>query len=266
MSEDFKVGDLVWAKVKGFPYWPARVANKAVEKELKEFRREEGIAVLFFGTELTYDLVPISRLERFSLVSPHATYKGDSSNRKDFMEAMRKIEKEDTIPDPPLELDEHERALKEAMFHSVSSSLESENKENTEEKNLEKTKEVAENKETKQVEEQPKIIDSKVEENQKIEEKLKENVEKKEEVEKIKNKEEPKVEEKAVEEAPKAEEKQNVVETAADAILNGNEDLNQEAKKQKLNNEESVAIPGVETEQPSTVETSKDIKEEVTSN
>lgn len=124
-KEEYKVGDLVWAKAAGFPYWPARIANKTVEKELKMCRQEDGIAVLFFGTELTYELVPLNKIERFSLVSPNATYKGDISYKKDFMEALRIIEKEDTIPDPPLELDESERSTTETAFQSLANSLDS---------------------------------------------------------------------------------------------------------------------------------------------
>lgn len=112
----FEVGDLVWCKGDDFPYWPARIANKAVESELKEFRNAEGIAVLFFGSELTYDLVKPSQLIKFDPNTSHGNFYGSKSLKKDFKVAMEMIQKEKTINDPPLELNEEERSTKRTNF------------------------------------------------------------------------------------------------------------------------------------------------------
>ncbi|KAF7994867.1 hypothetical protein HCN44_004339 [Aphidius gifuensis] len=50
MSEEFKLGDLVWAKMKGFPPWPGRVSNPS--KEIKKPAAKKGptFCVFFFGS------------------------------------------------------------------------------------------------------------------------------------------------------------------------------------------------------------------------
>lgn len=108
MSNKFQVGDLVWCKLKGFPHWPARVANAEVEKQLREFRKKEGRAILFFGIELTYELVSEDKLSKFSFDSPNITYKGDNKHKKDFLAGLEKIKTQDQIADPPLELDDED--------------------------------------------------------------------------------------------------------------------------------------------------------------
>lgn len=41
-------GDLVWAKMKGFPYWPGRVA---LESEMPAKQKKKGsLGVFFFGS------------------------------------------------------------------------------------------------------------------------------------------------------------------------------------------------------------------------
>jgi hypothetical protein len=45
MSEKFRPGNIVWAKISGYPWWPARVSHR-IKKEGEE---EEQFHVVFFG-------------------------------------------------------------------------------------------------------------------------------------------------------------------------------------------------------------------------
>ncbi|KAI8811264.1 hypothetical protein BJ742DRAFT_135111 [Cladochytrium replicatum] len=49
-EHDFNPGELVWAKVKGFPWWPGRVEEEASEELLKHRRRTDALPIQFFGT------------------------------------------------------------------------------------------------------------------------------------------------------------------------------------------------------------------------
>ncbi|KAI8811721.1 hypothetical protein BJ742DRAFT_795232 [Cladochytrium replicatum] len=49
-EQDFKPGELVWAKVKGFPWWPGRIEEEASEELLKHRRRTDALPIQFFGT------------------------------------------------------------------------------------------------------------------------------------------------------------------------------------------------------------------------
>uniref|UniRef100_A0A8C6SVF2 PWWP domain-containing protein n=1 Tax=Neogobius melanostomus TaxID=47308 RepID=A0A8C6SVF2_9GOBI len=46
-GKNFKVGDLVFAKMKGFPHWPARVCKS-------ETGYKKRVPVYYFGTHQTY--------------------------------------------------------------------------------------------------------------------------------------------------------------------------------------------------------------------
>lgn len=111
MAESFKPGDLVWAKLDDYPYWPGKIASECIEKELKSFKNEEeGIAILFFGTELTYALVSPDCIKNFEEnFEAYSRAKVRKTIKIDFEAALEMAKTADTIVEPPLELDEDER-------------------------------------------------------------------------------------------------------------------------------------------------------------
>lgn len=111
---EFKCGDLVWAKFDDYPYWPARIAKDCITEELREFRSYDGVAVLFFGPQLMYDLVQKENIksfeENFDLYSKPK--KLDKETKFDFEEAVKQARSKELIEDPPLELEEEKRITK----------------------------------------------------------------------------------------------------------------------------------------------------------
>jgi hypothetical protein len=63
----FKDGELVWAKIKGYPYWPAKVLakTKAPPKVLKSEHRSSDLLVRFFGKPVTYGWMLAKDLQSF---------------------------------------------------------------------------------------------------------------------------------------------------------------------------------------------------------
>jgi len=92
----FKSGDLVFAKVKGHPAWPAWVTNPAGEKGLKYH-------VLFFGTYETA-VVPKDKIWIYNQANKE---KYGKQLRKGFSEAIVEIERKPAIMLPQLS-PEHE--------------------------------------------------------------------------------------------------------------------------------------------------------------
>lgn len=106
MSLRFEPGELVWARMDGYPYWPGKIAQKCITEELKTVKGEEGFGILFFGKELTYGLVAKDSLvefeencDKYSSVDIDESIKADFDAAVDFAKSGVKIE------DPPLELD-----------------------------------------------------------------------------------------------------------------------------------------------------------------
>jgi DNA (cytosine-5)-methyltransferase 3A len=66
-QETFKVGDMVWTKVGGYPYWPGQVMNPetAPEKAKRTFRKGK-VLVSFFGdnTHGCYNHAQLSNFEK----------------------------------------------------------------------------------------------------------------------------------------------------------------------------------------------------------
>lgn len=116
MSEKFNPGDRVWAKMDGYPFWPGKIASECITKELREFKDEEdGLAVLFFGKELTYGLVDEDSIVPFDEnFDKYSKVKLDESSKHDFDAAIEIASSQMHIEDPPLEMDEEDRVVKKA--------------------------------------------------------------------------------------------------------------------------------------------------------
>lgn len=87
----FKLGDLVWAKVKGFNYWPAKI----VEKQIKYNRKiKNSRCVNFFGSN---DFAIVSEDQ----IKPYEEFREQYSNipKKSnlFRQALEKIEEENAM-------------------------------------------------------------------------------------------------------------------------------------------------------------------------
>ncbi|KAL3267155.1 hypothetical protein HHI36_011294 [Cryptolaemus montrouzieri] len=100
MSDKFEIGDLVWAKLKGYPPWPARVVKPSptTKKPSKKNMRW----IYFFGSENYAWIEP-------DQIKPYYEYKEQLSNAKysSFKQAMEKIEEyiDKKKADPTYELD-----------------------------------------------------------------------------------------------------------------------------------------------------------------
>ncbi|XP_077088475.1 PC4 and SFRS1 interacting protein 1a isoform X3 [Siphateles boraxobius] len=96
MAQDFKPGDLIFAKMKGYPHWPARIdeiPDGAVKLSNIKF------PIFFFGTHETAFLGPKD-------IFPYLTNKdkyGKPNKRKGFNEGLWEIEN-----NPKVELNGHE--------------------------------------------------------------------------------------------------------------------------------------------------------------
>ncbi|XP_056110243.1 PC4 and SFRS1 interacting protein 1a isoform X3 [Rhinichthys klamathensis goyatoka] len=98
MARDFKPGDLIFAKMKGYPYWPARIdeiPDGAVKLSNIKF------PIFFFGTHETAFLGPKD-------IFPYLTNKdkyGKPNKRKGFNEGLWEIEN-----NPKVELNGHKNS------------------------------------------------------------------------------------------------------------------------------------------------------------
>ena len=102
MARYFEPGSLVWAKFGEYPYWPAYIASEDVTKQLKAYKKTEGIGVIFFGPDPTYALVPEALIEDFEKsYTKHSKLEDDELN--DEFEVAVKMAKENKVEcDPPL--------------------------------------------------------------------------------------------------------------------------------------------------------------------
>ncbi|KAM0679615.1 putative oxidoreductase glyr1 [Glugoides intestinalis] len=106
MSLRFESGELVWAKMDGYPFWPGKIAQSCITEELKAVKGEEGMAILFFGKELTYGLVSKDFLEAFlENYDKYSSVDIEESMKDDFDAAIEFAKSGVSIEDPPLELD-----------------------------------------------------------------------------------------------------------------------------------------------------------------
>uniref|UniRef100_A0A1B6CNC1 PWWP domain-containing protein n=1 Tax=Clastoptera arizonana TaxID=38151 RepID=A0A1B6CNC1_9HEMI len=90
MAEAYKIGDLVWAKMKGFPPWPGKVSNPP--KELKRSTTKKGAihCIFFFGSN-NYGWIEETGLKPY-LDFKETLIKGNKSGGfKDAVEACEKF-------------------------------------------------------------------------------------------------------------------------------------------------------------------------------
>ncbi len=71
MEKKFRKGDIVWAKVRGFPWWPAMVRgiNVTIRRQEDEGvnseSKEVNLVVYFIGDD-THSELPINKVEKFA--------------------------------------------------------------------------------------------------------------------------------------------------------------------------------------------------------
>uniref|UniRef100_A0A1B6GI18 Cytokine-like nuclear factor N-PAC n=1 Tax=Cuerna arida TaxID=1464854 RepID=A0A1B6GI18_9HEMI len=88
MPDMYKVGDLVWAKMKGFPPWPGRVSNPP--KDLKRpASKKASHCIYFFGSE-NYGWIEESNLKPYEQYKEALIRANKSGAFKDAVEAIEK--------------------------------------------------------------------------------------------------------------------------------------------------------------------------------
>merc|ERR1712087_282232 len=88
MAAKFKVGDLVWAKMKGFPVWPGKVIDPKPEVKHPSKKTPHEF-IFFFGAE-NYAWVPQEGIAHY--VTQREKYQGLARMSKGFKEALDQIE------------------------------------------------------------------------------------------------------------------------------------------------------------------------------
>lgn len=68
MEKKFKKGEVVWAKVRGFPWWPGVVRNMTIRsgkvQENEDFEKETKVLVNFIGDN-SHSELPLNKVEKF---------------------------------------------------------------------------------------------------------------------------------------------------------------------------------------------------------
>ncbi|KXJ28537.1 hepatoma-derived growth factor-related protein 3 [Exaiptasia diaphana] len=128
----FKPGDLIWAKMRGYPHWPARIDLPAENEKIpaKKF------PIFFFGT---HETAVMQGRDLFEYEKYKAKY-GKPSNRKFFNEALEEI-----IKDPKVRYGQRGQPTEESESEE-SSEDEEESKEEEKDENETEGNEVKPNK------------------------------------------------------------------------------------------------------------------------
>ncbi|XP_023941769.1 cytokine-like nuclear factor N-PAC isoform X3 [Bicyclus anynana] len=122
MSVAYKLGDLVWAKMKGFSPWPGRVAVPT--PELKPLKKATNIqCIYFFGTN-NYAWIEEHNIKPYH---EHKEQLIKSSKTAAFKEAVAQIEEYIEHPEKFGDLDEHVRNPEEDFDKLKSEGTEEEN-------------------------------------------------------------------------------------------------------------------------------------------
>lgn len=109
----FKQGEVVWAKLDDYPYWPSRIASKEIHKQMCQLKECDGVTVLFFGKELTYGLVNKEHVKNFKeYMDEFKNVKLSKSEQADFDEAMNLALNNNDFIEPPFEILESDRPSK----------------------------------------------------------------------------------------------------------------------------------------------------------
>ncbi|KAL4702139.1 hypothetical protein ACJJTC_019415 [Scirpophaga incertulas] len=123
MSDPFKLGDLVWAKMKGFSPWPGRVAVPTPELKLPK-KATNVQCIYFFGTN-NYAWIEDNNIKPYQ---EHKEQLIKSCKTAAFKEAVNQIEEYIVNPEKFGDLDEHCRNAEEE-FDKLKDVLEGEEKE-----------------------------------------------------------------------------------------------------------------------------------------
>jgi hypothetical protein len=69
MEKKFKKGEVVWAKVRGFPWWPGVVKslNLSNVKQDEEDEVKQATVLIYFIGDDSHSELPINKIEKFSL-------------------------------------------------------------------------------------------------------------------------------------------------------------------------------------------------------
>lgn len=125
MSESFSVGEIVWAKVRGYPFWPGII------KGIEECSKEKKYSINFIG-DSTHATIPKKCLNKFDKhYSIHSKCK-----QKKLEEAIKKA----------MELFEEKNKNKKDFFKNLKKLNENEKKSKKEEKKIDKKDEKTEEK------------------------------------------------------------------------------------------------------------------------
>ena len=69
MEKKFKKGEVVWAKVRGFPWWPAVVKSlniKLAKQNDDEIESRQTLVLVYFVGDNSHSELPINKIEKFA--------------------------------------------------------------------------------------------------------------------------------------------------------------------------------------------------------
>ena len=69
MEKKFKKGEVVWAKVRGFPWWPAVVKStnlKITKQNDDDKENRQTLVLVYFVGDNTHSELPIDKIEKFA--------------------------------------------------------------------------------------------------------------------------------------------------------------------------------------------------------
>ncbi|KAG7198418.1 hypothetical protein KM043_005806 [Ampulex compressa] len=112
MSEVFKLGDLVWAKMKGFSPWPGRVSNPSKDLKKPAHAKRRFQCIFFFGTN-NYAWIEESNIKPYHKFKDTLIKSNKSGAFKDAVEAIEEFIAKGEVFDDGLDPDSLFDRLKE---------------------------------------------------------------------------------------------------------------------------------------------------------